>query len=131
MDAVSDVVRWAAFACVVVPAVLLWCGSSLAGAAGTALGLAAVTGACVILLRQSERGAAPPAGERRGTTPPRARRPAPHRRGRHGRGGPGGTRSAGVRGRGNGSGARIGPRGGNGTGVHRGARHTGGGKPVD
>lgn len=131
VDTVSDVVRWAAFACVVVPAVLLWCGSSLAGAAGTALGLAAVTGVCVILLRQSERGAALLADERRGAARSRAHRPAPRRRGRHGRSGPGGRGSAGVTGRGNGSGARIGPRGGNGTGVHRGARHSGGGKPVD
>ena len=44
-DTVSDVVRWAAFSCVLVPVVLLWYGTSLAGAAGTALGLAAVTGA--------------------------------------------------------------------------------------
>jgi hypothetical protein len=57
-DAATDVVRWAAFSCVLVPVVLLWYGSSLAGAAGTALGLAAVTGVCRLLLRQSERGAA-------------------------------------------------------------------------
>ncbi|GAB2742806.1 hypothetical protein [Streptomyces bullii] len=57
-DTVTDVVRWAAFSCLLVPVVLLWYGSSLAGAAGTALGLAAVTGVCRVLLRQSERGAA-------------------------------------------------------------------------
>ena len=57
-DTASDVVRWAAFSCVLVPVVLLWYGTSLAGATGTALGLAAVTGVCRILLRQSERGAA-------------------------------------------------------------------------
>ncbi|CAM5668010.1 hypothetical protein SALBM311S_08773 [Streptomyces alboniger] len=57
-DSATDVVRWAAFSCVLVPVVLLWYGSSLAGAAGTALGLAAVTAVCRILLRQSERGAA-------------------------------------------------------------------------
>lgn len=57
-DSSTDVVRWAAFSCVVVPVVLLWYGSSLADAAGTALGLAAVTAVCRILLRQSERGAA-------------------------------------------------------------------------
>ncbi|MFD3502029.1 hypothetical protein ACFWWT_34725 [Streptomyces sp. NPDC058676] len=57
-DSSTDVVRWAAFSCVVVPVVLLWYGTSLAGAAGTALGLAAVTAVCRILLRQSERGAA-------------------------------------------------------------------------
>ncbi|MDH6215919.1 hypothetical protein [Streptomyces pseudovenezuelae] len=57
-DSVTDVVRWAAFSCVLVPVVLLWYGGSLAGAAGTALGLAAVTAVCRLLLRQSERGAA-------------------------------------------------------------------------
>ncbi|MGW2639210.1 hypothetical protein [Streptomyces sp. NPDC001348] len=54
-DAAGDVVRWAAFSCVLVPVVLLWYGTSLAGAAGTALGLAAVTGVCRVLLRRSER----------------------------------------------------------------------------
>src|SRR5882757_326842 len=57
-DTASDVVRWAAFSCVLVPVVLVSYGTSLAGAAGTALGLAAVTAACRVLLRQSERGAA-------------------------------------------------------------------------
>ena len=57
-DTTTDVVRWAAFSCVVVPVVLVWYGTSLAGATGTALGLAAVTAVCRILLRQSERGAA-------------------------------------------------------------------------
>ncbi|MFK0280365.1 hypothetical protein ACIQVL_07810 [Streptomyces sp. NPDC090499] len=47
-------VRWAAFSCVLVPVVLLWYGTSAAGAAGTALGLAAVTAACRFLLRRSE-----------------------------------------------------------------------------
>jgi hypothetical protein len=57
-ESATDVVRWAAFSCVLVPVVLVWYGTSLAGAAGTALGLAAVTAVCRILLRQSERGAA-------------------------------------------------------------------------
>ncbi|SPF03334.1 hypothetical protein [Streptomyces sp. MA5143a] len=57
-DTATDVVRWAAFSCVLVPVVLVWYGTSLAGATGAALGLAAVTGACRVLLRQSERGAA-------------------------------------------------------------------------
>ncbi|MPY36892.1 hypothetical protein FNH09_38450 [Streptomyces adustus] len=57
-DTATDVVRWAAFSCVLVLVVLLWYGSSPAGAAGTALGLAAVTAACRALLRRSERGAA-------------------------------------------------------------------------
>ncbi|AQS69459.1 hypothetical protein [Streptomyces pactum] len=62
-DGVTDLVRWAAFSCLLVPVVLLWCGTSFAGAAGTALGLAAVTGACRLLLRRSERVASRPAGE--------------------------------------------------------------------
>ncbi|MGN9816078.1 hypothetical protein [Streptomyces tauricus] len=57
-DTATDVVRWAAFSCVLVPVVLVGYGTSLAGAAGTALGLAAVTGACRLLLRRSEHGAA-------------------------------------------------------------------------
>jgi hypothetical protein len=80
-DTATDVVRWAAFSCLLVPVVLLACGTSLAGAAGTALGLAAVTGACRVLLRQSERGAARLAAEDR----------APHR-GRHHRTGTGSHR---------------------------------------
>ncbi|MET8805690.1 hypothetical protein [Streptomyces sp. NPDC004546] len=54
-DTVRDVIRWAAFSCVVVPVVLLWYGTSPAGAAGAALGLAAVTAVCHVLLRRSER----------------------------------------------------------------------------
>ncbi|MET9252300.1 hypothetical protein ACGFZL_31360 [Streptomyces sp. NPDC048182] len=54
-DGGTDPVRWAAFSCVLVPVALLWYGTSLAGATGTALGLAAVTGACRVLLRRSER----------------------------------------------------------------------------
>ncbi|MER8005649.1 MULTISPECIES: hypothetical protein [unclassified Streptomyces] len=81
----TDVVRWAAFSCVLVPVVLLWYGTSLAGAAGTALGLAAVTAVCRLLLRQSERGAARlPAEE---SAPHRGRRhrtgTGAHRGGRH------------------------------------------------
>jgi hypothetical protein len=78
---VGDVVRWAVFSCVLVPLVLLWYGASLAGAAGTALGLAAVTGVCRVLLRQSERGAARLRAEER----------VPHR-GRHQRTGTGAHR---------------------------------------
>ncbi|KOV84241.1 hypothetical protein ADL01_09005 [Streptomyces sp. NRRL WC-3618] len=73
-ESASDLVRWAAFSCVLVPVVLVLCGTSLGGAAGTALGLAAVTGVCRVLMRQSERGAAQT----------RAEESAPHR-GRHGR----------------------------------------------
>ncbi|MFJ6832024.1 hypothetical protein [Streptomyces sp. NPDC091209] len=130
----GDVVRWAAFSCVLVPVVLLWCGTSLAGATGTALGLAAVTGACLVLLRQSERGAAPPAEERHGVSRSRTRQGDARQRGRHGRSGPGNTgatRNAGCTGRRSGAGPWAGPRGGSGAGVHRGARHSGGNKPVD
>ncbi|MER6011795.1 hypothetical protein ABT151_14100 [Streptomyces bluensis] len=70
--------RWASFSCALVPVVLLGYGTSLTGAAGAALGLAAVTAVCRLLLRQSERGAARASAERG----------AP-RRGRHGRVGPG------------------------------------------
>ncbi|MET8767603.1 hypothetical protein [Streptomyces sp. NPDC004658] len=65
-DSAGDVIRWAAFSCVLVPVVLLWYGTSLAGAAGTALGLAAVTAACRVLLRRSERCAARCAAQRGG-----------------------------------------------------------------
>ncbi|MFG3117599.1 hypothetical protein ACGF4C_24805 [Streptomyces sp. NPDC048197] len=54
----SDVVRWGAFSCALVPFVLIISGASWAGAAGTAAGLAAVTCACRALLRRSERSAA-------------------------------------------------------------------------
>ncbi|MFJ2773457.1 hypothetical protein [Streptomyces sp. NPDC087300] len=77
-ESASDVVRWAAFSCVLVPVVLVGYGTSLAGAAGSALGLVAVTGVCRLLLRQSERGAARLLAEQN----------AGHR-GRHGRTAPG------------------------------------------
>ncbi|MER7946673.1 hypothetical protein ABTY59_04675 [Streptomyces sp. NPDC096079] len=63
----GDVVRWAVFCCVLVPVVLLAYGTTLGGAAGTALGLVSVTAACRLLLRRSERGLrAETAGPRRG-----------------------------------------------------------------
>ncbi|MFI2640299.1 hypothetical protein [Streptomyces sp. NPDC018610] len=85
----GDVVRWAAFSCVLVPVVLLWYGSSPARATGTALGLAAVAGACRVLLRQSERGAARLRAEERVAHRGRHQRTGTgtHRGGRH----PGGT----------------------------------------
>ncbi|MET9966789.1 hypothetical protein ABZZ80_12960 [Streptomyces sp. NPDC006356] len=83
-DSATDVVRWAAFSCVLVPVVLLWYGTSLAGATGTALGLAAVTAVCRLLLRQSERGAARIKAGEAG--------PSPRRRGRHHRTGTGAHR---------------------------------------
>ncbi|WP_416982806.1 hypothetical protein [Streptomyces sp. T028] len=86
--ATDDLIRWAAFSCVLVPVVLLWYGTSLAGAAGTALGLAAVTAVCRLLLRQSERGAARLLAEKQGE--PHA--PQAHHRGRHQRTGTGSHR---------------------------------------
>jgi hypothetical protein len=92
-DTAEDVIRWAVFSCVLVPVVLLWYGTSLAGTAGTTLGLATVTGVCRLLLRRSERGAA-----RAVTREParRAARPSAEvgqpRRARHCRGGPGAHR---------------------------------------
>lgn len=55
-DPAGDVVRWAVFCCALVPVVLVAFGTSLGGAAGTALGLVSVTAACRVLLRRSERG---------------------------------------------------------------------------
>ncbi|MFJ7180156.1 hypothetical protein ACIQXA_28040 [Streptomyces massasporeus] len=84
-DTATDVVRWAAFSCLLVPVVLLGYGSSPAGAVAATLGLAAVTGVCQVLLRQSERGAARLAAEDR--APHRGRRhrtgTGSHRGGRH------------------------------------------------
>ncbi|MFJ9814475.1 hypothetical protein ACIRU3_04255 [Streptomyces sp. NPDC101151] len=69
-DTTSDVIRWAAFSCVLVPVILVWYGTSLAGAAGTALGLAAVTAVCRVLLRRSERCTAQRGGRHtKGETP--------------------------------------------------------------
>ncbi|WP_223864661.1 hypothetical protein [Streptomyces sp. 5-10] len=80
-DAVSEVIRWAAFSCAVVPVVLLLCGSPFGAALGAAAGLAAVTAASRALLRHAERTAA-----RLG-----ADGVSPHR-GRHGRTGIGAHR---------------------------------------
>lgn len=85
-DTAGEVVRWAVFSCVLVPVVLLWYGTSFTGAAGTALGLAAATGACRALLRRSEREAARLRAEER----------APHR-GRRQRTGTGHTGAVGTR----------------------------------
>ncbi|WP_443057421.1 hypothetical protein, partial [Streptomyces sp. IBSBF 2950] len=89
VDTATDVVRWAAFSCVLVPVVLVWYGTSLAGATGAALGLAAVTGVCRVLLRQSERGAARAAQESAAHPPAAPADPVAEdrtpQRGRHGR----------------------------------------------
>jgi hypothetical protein len=100
-DTTTDVVRWAVFSCVLVPLVLLWYGTSLAGATGTALGLAAVTAACRVLLRRSEQSEARLLTEE--PAPPLAEEQPPHRGHRH----------------------RAG------SGAHRGGRHAGGSAPVD
>lgn len=55
-ESAGDVVRWAVFCCALVPVVLVVYGTSLGGAAGTALGLATVTAVCRVLLRRAERG---------------------------------------------------------------------------
>ncbi|MEV0575948.1 MULTISPECIES: hypothetical protein [unclassified Streptomyces] len=55
---VTDVVRWAVFGCLLVPLVLIAHGDSPTGAVLVALGLAAVTVACRMLLRRSARAAA-------------------------------------------------------------------------
>ncbi|MFJ8669111.1 hypothetical protein [Streptomyces sp. NPDC093600] len=77
-DTAGDVVRWAVFCCVLVPVVLVVYGTSLAGAAGAALGLLAVTAACRVLLRRSERGLRAEATGRHAMRPPGGRR---HRQG--------------------------------------------------
>ncbi|MEU5281939.1 hypothetical protein [Streptomyces asoensis] len=83
-DRTTDLIRWAAFTCFLVPVVLLWYGTSLAGTAGTALGLAAVTAVCRVLLRRSEQCAVRLLDEGPG--------PQAHHRGRHQRTGTGSHR---------------------------------------
>ncbi|MFG2993255.1 hypothetical protein ACGFZK_28835 [Streptomyces sp. NPDC048257] len=85
-DPAGDVVRWAAFSCLLVPVVLVVYGTSFGGAAVATLGLLAVTAACRILLRHSEKAA-------RAAARVRAEEPLPsaHRR-RHSRGGAGSRR---------------------------------------
>jgi hypothetical protein len=100
----AEVVRWSSFCCALVPVVLLLCGSSVAGALGTAGGLAAVTVACRMLLRRADRGARPvhaPVHDRRHmlsgpTLPAPAARAARHGRAHAGahRSTPGHRRSA-------------------------------------
>ncbi|MET9696131.1 hypothetical protein ABZY31_04310 [Streptomyces sp. NPDC006529] len=54
-DPAGDVVRWAAFSCLLVPVVLVVYGTSFGGAAVATLGLVAVTAVCRVMLRQSEK----------------------------------------------------------------------------
>lgn len=72
-DPAGEVVRWAAFSCLLVPVVLMVYGTSPGGAATAAIGLAAVTVACRLLLRRSERAAGPRPAEEPG---PYGARPA-------------------------------------------------------
>lgn len=80
-DPAGDVVRWAAFSCLLVPVVLVVYGTSFGGAAVATLGLAAVTTACRVLLRHSEQAERNAARVR-----PEDRLPPAHR-GRHSRAG--------------------------------------------
>lgn len=83
-DPTGEVVRWAAFSCLLVPVVLVVYGTSFGGAAVATLGLAAVTAACRVLLRHSEKeGRAAVRTEEAATA---------GRRGRHSRGGAGSHR---------------------------------------
>ncbi|MEU6312749.1 hypothetical protein [Streptomyces sp. NPDC047014] len=86
-DPAGDVVRWAAFSCLLVPVVLVVYGSSFGGAAVATLGLLAVTAACRALLRQSEkaeRSLARVLTEERLPPGHRGRRPRGGTAGRHG-----------------------------------------------
>ncbi|MFD8804812.1 hypothetical protein [Streptomyces sp. NPDC059597] len=56
-DTVRDLIGWGVFGCLLVPVVLLWCGTPPVTAAGAGLGLTGVTGACWVLLRHFERAA--------------------------------------------------------------------------
>ncbi|MFD5881691.1 hypothetical protein ACWGQT_11490 [Streptomyces yangpuensis] len=82
-DPAGDVVRWAAFSCLLVPVVLVVYGTSFGGAAVATLGLFVVTAACLVLLRHSERVAS--------RVPAQERLASAHHR-RRSRGGPAGRR---------------------------------------
>ncbi|MEU6093382.1 hypothetical protein [Streptomyces sp. NPDC047079] len=71
-DTATVVIRWACFTCALVPLVLVWSGTSVAGAISATLGLSAVTWACRALLRQAERGAARSANRNRPVCPARS-----------------------------------------------------------
>ncbi|MBT2482819.1 hypothetical protein J7E94_32520 [Streptomyces sp. ISL-94] len=92
-DPAGDVVRWAAFSCLLVPVVLVVYGTSFGGAAVATLGLFAVTAACRALLRCSER--TQRAERAAARVRPEERLPSGHR-GRHSRGGPGNHRGCGA-----------------------------------
>ncbi|MCB5180783.1 hypothetical protein LG632_15495 [Streptomyces sp. SMC 277] len=85
-DPAGDVVRWAAFSCLLVPVVLVVYGTSFGGAAVATLGLVAVTAACRVMLRHSEK------AERAAARVAGAEQPASGHRGRHSRTGSGAHR---------------------------------------
>ncbi|MFJ6049016.1 hypothetical protein [Streptomyces sp. NPDC092307] len=85
-DPTGDVVRWAAFSCLLVPVVLVVYGTSYGGAAVATLGLLAVTAACRVLLRHSEKNQRAMARVRAEESLP------PGHRGRHSRTGTGSRR---------------------------------------
>ncbi|MFD3325869.1 hypothetical protein [Streptomyces sp. NPDC058701] len=85
-DPAGDVVRWAAFSCLLVPVVLVVYGTSYGGAAVATLGLLVVTAACRAMLRYSEE--TDRAADR---VLAEARTPSVHR-GRHSRSGTGSHR---------------------------------------
>jgi hypothetical protein len=126
-DPAGDVVRWAVFSTLLAPVVLVVYGTSLGGAAAAALGLAAVTAVCRLLLRQSERAAARQRAEE-------ARRAAEGASGARG----GGRAAYGAHRTPDGAqGGLSGPRAGNrhsrtgGQGAHRGSRARGESAPGD
>ncbi|WP_324605292.1 hypothetical protein [Streptomyces sp. NRRL F-2664] len=83
-DPAGDVVRWAAFSCLLVPVVLVVYGTSLGGAAVATLGLFVVTAACLVLLRHSERAAARVRAQERPLSAHRRRHSRAAGGGRHG-----------------------------------------------
>ncbi|MFE7135231.1 hypothetical protein ACFVIM_30675 [Streptomyces sp. NPDC057638] len=70
-DPVGEVIRWASFGCLLVPVALVLSGTPVVAAVSAALGLAAVTAVCRLLLRRAERG---PAGRRGARTARTGRR---------------------------------------------------------
>ncbi|GGZ91452.1 hypothetical protein [Streptomyces subrutilus] len=85
-DPAGDVVRWAAFSCLLVPVVLVVYGASFGGAAVATLGLVVVTAACRAMLRYAEK-----TDRAAARVPAEARTPSAHR-GRHSRSGTGNHR---------------------------------------
>ncbi|GHE36625.1 hypothetical protein GCM10018771_16170 [Streptomyces cellulosae] len=75
----DDLLPWAALACLLAPAALLWRGAPFLTAVGVACGLAAVTTASRLLIRRSRRPGAPAPSRRPGVTA-HSLRPAPRTR---------------------------------------------------